>query len=555
MVNECKENRKRKTENSLSRRLNVNRWLRRANKRLSLSSAAALLIGASLFGQLLGFMRTQIINGNFNSPGHITTDAYFAAFKIPDFFFYTIAAGALGVAFMPFLADKLQQGDRKAMWQITSSLLNLLGFIMLAVGVVLLVFTEPLIRIVVGHNLSPDQMHDAVTIMRIIAFNPLLFTISGILTSLQQTFGRFFFFAVAPIIYNLCIIASVYIFKDNIGLVGLGIGALAGAVLQLLLVSFGLFGMEFKYSPKISWSSLDFRRILRNLPARSIDQGIDSINSIVETNRAAALHSPGSITFYENAYTLHLVPIFLVGTAISTAAFPRLNARLAQGRPDLFKRDFLQILRVMVWIILPVAVVSYFARAYLARLIYKNIAPEIALIFGFLVGAIIFRTLYSLISRYFYAQKDTKTPLFVSLFTIALNIYLAFTLARPLSHGGYGVTGLALAQSIVAAVEVLILVTIITWRDRHIFNAGFWSDIVRTLSVTGFTVLTTYTMVSIVPLLATDRGFATLGSKLIIIVLPTFVVHIVVSAMFGLEEVQPVLKKIRAIALKPVRIQ
>ena len=85
----------------------MNRWLTRANQRLSLTSAAALLIGASLFGQLLGFMRAQVINGNFNSPGHITTDAYFAAFKIPDFFFYTIAAGALGVAFMPFLADKL----------------------------------------------------------------------------------------------------------------------------------------------------------------------------------------------------------------------------------------------------------------------------------------------------------------------------------------------------------------------------------------------------------------------------------------------------------------
>jgi putative peptidoglycan lipid II flippase len=116
----------------------MNRWLRRANQRLSLSSAAALLVGASLFGQLLGFMRTQIINGNFNSPGHITTDAYFAAFKIPDFFFYTIAAGALGVAFMPFLADKLGQGDRKTVWQLTSSLLNLLGVLMLAVGVVLL---------------------------------------------------------------------------------------------------------------------------------------------------------------------------------------------------------------------------------------------------------------------------------------------------------------------------------------------------------------------------------------------------------------------------------
>jgi hypothetical protein len=114
---------------------------------------------------------------------------------------------------------------------------------------------------------------------------------------------------------------------------------------------------------------------------------------------------------------------------------------------------------------------------------------------------------------------------------------------------------LALAQSIVAAFEVLILVLIMVWHDRHLFNAEFWSDIFRTLSVTGFTVLTTYTMVSLVPLLATDRGFATLGSKLLIIVIPTFVVHIVISSIFGLEEVQPVIRKIRQIALKPVRIQ
>ncbi|HLF66556.1 MAG TPA: lipid II flippase MurJ, partial [Gammaproteobacteria bacterium] len=180
----------------------MNRWLTRANQRISLPGAAALLIGATLFGQLLGFMRVQIINGNFNRVGDITTDAYFAAFKIPDFFFYTIAAGALGVAFMPFLADKLAQGDKRAIWQLTSGLLNFLGILMAFVGIIMLVFTEPLIKLVVGNNLSPDQMHDAVTIMRIVALNPLLFTISGILTSLQQTFGRFFFFALAPITYN-----------------------------------------------------------------------------------------------------------------------------------------------------------------------------------------------------------------------------------------------------------------------------------------------------------------------------------------------------------------
>jgi putative peptidoglycan lipid II flippase len=531
----------------------MNRWLRRANQRLTLTSAAALLVGASFLGQLLGFMRTQIINANFNSPGHITTDAYFAAFKIPDFFFYTIAAGALGVAFMPFLADRLERHDKQSIWQLTSSLLNLLSILMAIVGVILLVFTEPLIRLVVQHNLSPEQTNDAVTIMRIIALNPLLFAISGILTSLQQTFGRFFFYALAPLLYNGCIIASVYLFKDNIGLVGLGFGALAGAVLQLLFVMIGLLGMNFRYRLTINWRSYDFRRILRNLPPRSIDQGIDSINSIVETNRASTL-GRGSITFYENAYTLHLVPILLIGTAIATAAFPRLNNRLAQGRPDLFRRDFLMVLRALFWIIMPIAVLSFFARHYFARLIFKNIAPDIALIFGFLVGAIIFRTLYSIISRYFYSQKDTKTPLFVSLFAIALNIVLAFTLARPKSLGGYDVAGLALAQSIVAAVEVAILMLIMAWRDRGLFSAEFWSGIVRTLSVSGFTILTAYTMVHFVPLTRADRGFITLGTKLLVIIVPTFLVHIGLSALFGLEEVRPIIRKAKAMVLKPVRV-
>jgi putative peptidoglycan lipid II flippase len=248
---------------------------------------------------------------------------------------------------------------------------------------------------------------------------------------------------------------------------------------------------------------------------------------------------------------LHLVPIFLFGNAIATAAFPRLTQRLAQGRPDLFKRDFLMVLRVMIWIILPVAVIAFFGRAYFARLIFKNISPEIAIVFGFLVGAIIFRTIYTIVSRYFYAQKDTKTPLYVSLFAIALNIYLAFTLART-----YGLTGLAMAQSIVAAAEVFILLVILVWHDHYLFTREFLSDVTRTLSVTGFTILTTYIMASyVVPFSAADKGFITLGTKLFFIVVPTFVVHFAISSLFDLEEVRPVIRKLRAFTLKPVRIQ
>ena len=247
---------------------------------------------------------------------------------------------------------------------------------------------------------------------------------------------------------------------------------------------------------------------------------------------------------------LHLAPILLVGTSIGTAAFPRLNERLSQGRPDLFRRDFLRVLRATIWIILPVAVVTFFARGYLARLIFKNISPEIARVLGFLVVAIVFRAIYAIISRYFYAHKDTRTPLYVSLFTIALNIFLAFTLVKV-----YGLSGLPIAQSIVAMVEVLILVIIMIWRDSQLFSAEFWDGLVRILSVTGFTVLTTYIMATIFPLLVSDKGFITLGSKLLFIAVPTFIVHIYISALFRLEEVQPVVDKIRQLLFKPVKIQ
>lgn len=519
--------------------------------RINIASAATLLVAASLIGQLLGFLRTKLVNTNFPTTGPHSTDAYFAAFNIPDFFFFTLAAGALGVAFMPVLSDRLHKGDRRGVWELSASLMNFLAILMAVVGVIMLVFAEPLIKHVVAPGLSQEQLDVAAQIMRFLAFNPLLFTISGILTSVQQTMGRFFFFAIAPLFYNVSIIVSIFVFKDNIGLVGLGLGAFIGAIAQLLVVMCGLWKTGFRWRPRIKWRSPDFHVVLRNLPPRSLDQGMDQVENIVETHLASGLGS-GNITYYNNAFILSTAPILLVGTAISTAAFPRLNARLSQGRPDLFRKDFLMVLRAMIWISAPLVVICFFGRGYLARLIYAQGSPQIAIVFGYLTLAIFFRILYSIISRWFYAQKDTRTPLFVSLFTIALNIVLAFMLSRPTA---YGVAGLALAQSIVAAVEVFILSAVMLKRDHQLFDAKFWGGVWRIVSVTGFSVAAAFIMISLYPLNINDKGILALGSKLFFIALVTYSVHITVSAIFGLEEVRPLLKRLKKIVLSPVKLQ
>jgi putative peptidoglycan lipid II flippase len=511
------------------------------------------LVVTSMIGQVLGFLRVKFINANFPIYGAESTDAFFAAFKIPDFFFYTVAAGALGVAFIPVLADHLERHDKKGVWDLSTSLLNLLALVTAVIGVLIFIFARPLIHYIVAPNMEPEQLQNSVTIMRLIAFNPMLFTIAGILTATQQTFGRFFYYAIGPLLYNLAIIASVFIFKDNLGLVGIGIGALAGALLQVIVVLFGMGGLHFHWRPKINFASADFRKILRQLPPRSIDQGIDSINSIVETNFARRLGT-GNLTYYESAYTLHTAPILLIGTTISTAAFPRMSERLAQGRYDLFRKEFLQILRIMIWISVPVVVLCFFARGYLARIIFSRGSPEIAAIFGFLSAAIFFRVIYSIISRYFYAQKDTWTPLIVSIFAIALNIVLAWELSRPFN---YGVSGLAMAQSIVAAAEVVILFGILLIKDFKLFDRVFWGGVWRIMSVTGFSVVATYIMVTLFPLEADDTGFITLGFKLSVIASVTAIVHVGLSSLFSLEEAEPVVAKLKQAGryvLRPVKI-
>ena len=219
----------------------------RIRKRISFGDAAVILVMTSLIAQVLGFLRTKLINGNFigaNVPPDQNAGVYFASFVLPDFFYFTIAAGALGVAFMPYLSDRMHRGDRKGIWELSGSLINFLSIVLFGVGVIMFVFADIFARWLV-HGYTPDQLHNVALMMRILAFNPLIFSISGVIAAVEQTFGRFFFYAIAPLFYNACIIISIFVFKHNIGIVGLAVGAVAGALLQLLVILIGTYGSTF----------------------------------------------------------------------------------------------------------------------------------------------------------------------------------------------------------------------------------------------------------------------------------------------------------------------
>lgn len=544
----------------------VRNAVNRANQRLSVQLAAVLLAGSTLLSLVLGLFRDRLLNSTYaenivtGNAGYPTgLDAYTVAFIIPDFMFFLLVSGALSVTFIPVFNDRLQKGNRESAWRLSTSLVNFMALITLLSSLLMIIFADPLVRYVVGPGLDESSRALAVSMMRVIAINPFLFAISSVIASIQQAVGRFVFFALAPTIYNIGIIIGLLWFTNGVtlfgvqifegGIMGVALGVVLGSMLQLVISAIGLIGLGFDYRFKIYWKNKGFRHVLSLLPARSLDQGMDYINGIVETNLASRM-ATGSVRFYQQATTLHMVPINLIGVAISTAAFPKMSERLSQGRPDLFRSELQTILRVIIWLALPTATIAYFARGYLVSFLFNGGQPVVAWLLGILTIAILFRSIYHIAARSFYAQQDTKTPLYISFFTIGLNIVLAvwFTLSL-----GLGIYGLAYAQSIVAAVEVFILFGAMTHKIPDLFDTQFVHAVMRMVFSTGFMAIVTFMSVKMFELSANDNSIVATLPKFSLIVLSSMLAYTLISGyIFKLREAGYVIRYVERLVFSQI---
>lgn len=525
----------------------------RANIKLPVRLAAALLAGSALLSSVLGLVRDRQLNGLYYITYPQGIDAYTVAFLIPDFMFFILVSGALSVSFIPVFNQRLADGNKKSAWELSTSMLNLMALATLVASILIIIFADPLVRYVVGPGLDESSRALAISMMRVIAINPFLFSIATVITSMQQAVGRFIFFAIAPAVYNIGIIVGAFFFTNGInlfgwqvfdgGIMGVALGVVLGSVMQLLVSCVGLYGMGFDYRFKIYWKNKGFLKVLSLLPARSLNQGINYINGIVETNLASRM-TAGSIRAYQQASNLSYVPTSLIGVAISTAAFPKMAERLGQGRPDLFKKELQAVLRVIIWLTLPVTVIAFFGRGYLVNFIKNGGDVLMSGILGILAISILFSSIYQIAARSFYAQQNTKTPLYISFFAIALNIILALWFTFELHLGIYG---LAWAASIVSIVQVVILLVIMSRHIQGLFDRVFIHAIARMASATGFMAVVTYFSFSMLPLNATDQSFFASFPKFIIIVAISALSYAALSRMLKLEEVNPIISRTKKI--------
>lgn len=528
-----------------------------ANMKLSVKAASLVLASSTLVSALLGIFRDRWLNSMYYDTYPEGLDAYTAAFTVPDFLYFVITSGALSVTFIPILNERLVAKNKKSAWELSSSTLNFLALLCCVASILIMIFADPLVRYVVAPGLNESSMSLAINMMRVIAINPFLFSITTVLNSMQQAVGRFVFCAAAPALYNIGIIVGILSFTKGInifgiqifegGIMGVAIGVVFGALLQLIVSVIGLIGLGFDYNFKISWKNRGFRTVLKLLPTRSLDQGIDYVTGIVNTNLASHMGEQ-SIRAYQQASSLQLMPVNLIGVAISTAYFSKLSEDAAKGKSSkdnsAFIETFCKALRSIVWIAMPIAVLVFFERGYVVNFIKNGGDPKIASVLGSFVLAIFCQSVFHIASRGFYARQDAKTPFIISVVAFVFWLIVVFALNAL----GFGPDGLAYAVSLSALFEVTVLLIFQNKAlDKKIFTPKLWGALARMLLAAACTGVVCYIMTRLLPLRQADNSFLETFPKFCVISFVSVVAYMIVCTILRLEEVKPIyagLKKI-----------
>jgi len=430
--------------------------------RRSIAANATIVAAAFAVSRVLGLLREIIIAARFGTGE--TFDAYVAAFRIPDLLFVVVMSGAFGAAFIPVFGGQLAKGDPDRAWRLASSLLTYTLIVLAMAGLITSLVAEPLISRLIAPALAPETQQLAVNLTRLLLFSPLLLGLGAAGKGMLEAQDEFTLPAIAPILYNVGIIAGAIGLTPWIGIYGLAVGVILGAAghAGIQFVRLARTGAQLRLSVARQVDGLG--EVVRLMWPRVTGQVAAQANLIVLTNFASRLGA-GRISALSYAQQLVLLPHGLLAMSLSTVIFPLLARQYELGRLDDLKATLSRALGPLVFLTLP-AVVSLIAfRTSIVQVVFQvgSFSPDstalVAEAVGFFALGLLARSVIEVVSRAFYAMHDTRTPLLAALLAMGANIGVSWLLASRLGHGG-----LALSSSITATLQMAALMTVLARR-------------------------------------------------------------------------------------------
>jgi len=429
----------------------------------SITMAAALVGVSSLLSRLLGVLRDRILAGQFGAGEYL--DIYYSAFRIPDMIYNLLILGALSAGFIPVFTGLVKDFKsykstglfkylNSEAWDLANNLLNILMLFLVVLSLLGIVFAPSLIALI-SPGFSPEAQKTTADLTRIMFLSPLFLGISGIIGGVLQSFKNFLIYSIAPIMYNVGIIMGALWLSPFMGISGLAWGVVLGAFLHMSIQIPVVYNLGWHYHFLIDWRNKNLIKIARMMVPRTLSLAISQINLVVITIIASELAS-GSLSVFNFANNLQSFPVGIFGISFAVAAFPALSAAVHDNKKMV--SHFSLATRQILFFIIPATILLITLRAQIIRVILGtgSFDWEDTILtmdtLGFFALSLFAQAIIPLQTRVFYARQDSRTPFFIGLSVVVVNVFLSIWLA-----GRLGVAGLALAFSISTILNFILL--------------------------------------------------------------------------------------------------
>ena len=416
-----------------------------------LAQASLILTVAALASRLLGWVRLLVIGSQFGTGREL--DAYFAAFRIPDAIFQLVVAGALSAALIPVFSSYRARAQEREAWRLASSVINLVVIALAGLSLLMAIFA-PVVVPIVAPGFDAPTTELTVRMTRVMLLSPVLIGIGAVISGILNSYERFAVPALAPLAYNLCIIAAAIFLAPLMGVEGLAVGVAVGSLAHLAIQLPELGKVGQRYDLTIGLSHPGVRRVAWLMGPRMLGLAAGQINFIVSTVLASGLPE-GSITALNYAFQLSQLPVGVLGVSVAVALFPTLSRDAALGRLPEIRRAVSGSLRVLIFLAAPLTAALIVLAEPITSVFFQyglfseRSAERTASVLAFFAIGLVGHIVVHVLSRSFYAMQDTRTPVTWAVIGVAFNVPLMLWLVGPM-----GVEGLALALSLTTLLEV-----------------------------------------------------------------------------------------------------
>lgn len=405
--------------------------------------------------KILGFWKLRIFAQMFGASHEL--DIFWAAFTIPDIIFMVLVAGSINAAIIPILSDVLYDKGKKSFNRLFQQLTTIFFALTIVFLLLALFFAPQITTWIVSNNyahtvfnmsyrISPADYDLFIQLFRIGLLSPLFLSVSGFVTAYLQVRKQFFVTTLAPLFYNLAMIIGTYVLVlyTDLGVVAIAISAVIGSLIHLLIQIPHLS----KYYKTDNGLLFDFKSLVREpnivrafrlaLP-RMLGVLGEQFNTIVNTFISFTL-AAGALSAYRFAYSLHLFPINIIGSAIAQVALPDLAKYSCKNQDEKFKKVFNDSIQLSLYLIFPIVAIMLILRLPLVRLIYGTGAFDwqdtilTSWTLALLSISVIGQTVVQILLRAFYALKDTWMPLIAITVGILINLLGAYLFTNFFSH-------------------------------------------------------------------------------------------------------------------------